>query len=40
VLLTPSPGKRARVSVISFIGLMSDEEKQGFVNQLQTALFT
>ncbi|GGM80391.1 ATP-binding protein [Dactylosporangium sucinum] len=40
VLLTPSPGKRARVSVISFIGLMSDEEKQGFVNQLQLALFT
>ncbi|MFG2037863.1 ATP-binding protein [Dactylosporangium sp. NPDC048998] len=40
VLLTPPPGKRARVSVISLIGLMSDEEKQGFVNQLQMALFT
>ncbi|WP_433612708.1 ATP-binding protein [Dactylosporangium sp. CA-139114] len=40
VLLTPPEGKRARVSVISFIGLMSDEEKQGFVNQLQMALFT
>lgn len=40
VLLTPPPGKRARVSVISFIGLMSDEEKQSFVNQLQMALFT
>ncbi|WP_433209715.1 ATP-binding protein [Dactylosporangium sp. CS-047395] len=39
-LLTPSPGKRARVSVISFIGLMSDQERQGFVNQLQMALFT
>jgi len=40
VLLTPPAGKRARVSVISFIGLMSDLEKQGFVNQLQMALFT
>ncbi|MEV8513543.1 DUF87 domain-containing protein [Dactylosporangium sp. NPDC051484] len=40
VLLTPPPGKRARVSVISLIGLMSDEQKQGFVNQLQMALFT
>ncbi|HEV7713260.1 MAG TPA: AAA family ATPase, partial [Asanoa sp.] len=39
-LLTPPPGKRARVSVISFVGLMSDVEKQGFVNQLQMALFT
>ncbi|GAA2374698.1 ATP-binding protein [Dactylosporangium salmoneum] len=39
-LLTPPPGKRARISVISFIGLMSDEERQGFVNQLQMALFT
>ncbi|MFF5230691.1 ATP-binding protein [Dactylosporangium sp. NPDC000521] len=39
-LLTPPPGKRARVSVISFIGLMSDTEKQSFVNQLQMALFT
>ena len=39
-LLTPPPGKRARVSVISFIGLTSDLEKQGFVNQLQMALFT
>lgn len=40
VLLSPAPGKRARVSVISLIGLMSDEERQGFVNQLQMALFT
>lgn len=39
-LLTPAPGKRARVSVISFIGLNSDEQKQGFVNQLQMALFS
>lgn len=39
VLLTPTQGYRARVSVISMIGLQSDPEKQGFVNQLQMALF-
>ncbi|MGW0071027.1 ATP-binding protein [Streptosporangium sandarakinum] len=39
VLLTPPPGRRARVSVISFVGLQSDEQRQGFVNQLQMALF-
>jgi Helicase HerA, central domain len=39
VLLTPPPGKRARVSVISFIGLPSDDQRQSFVNQLQMALF-
>lgn len=39
VLLTPPPGKRARVSVISFIGLQQDDQRQGFVNQLQMALF-
>ncbi|AFM15652.1 putative ATPase [Mycolicibacterium chubuense NBB4] len=39
VLLTPSDGYRARVSVISMIGLSSDEQRQGFVNQLQMALF-
>jgi len=38
-LLTPAPGKRARVSVISFVGLDSDEQRQSFVNQLQLALF-
>ena len=38
-LLNPPPGKRARVSVISFVGLNSDDEKQSFVNQLQMALF-
>jgi hypothetical protein len=38
-LLTPSPGKRARVSVISFIGLPGDDARQGFVNQLQMDLF-
>jgi Helicase HerA, central domain len=39
VLLTPSPGRRARVSVISMIGLSSEEQRQSFVNQLQMALF-
>ncbi|MET9245684.1 DUF87 domain-containing protein [Nonomuraea sp. NPDC003709] len=38
-LLSPSGGKRARVSVISFIGL-SDQARPGFVNQLQMALFS
>ncbi|MDF3339806.1 DUF87 domain-containing protein [Mycolicibacterium septicum] len=39
VLLTPSPGHRARVSVISMVGLTSDQQREGFVNQLQMALF-
>ncbi len=39
MLLTPSKGKKARISVISFIGLTSDDQRQGFVNQLQMALF-
>jgi DNA helicase HerA-like ATPase len=39
VLLTPGPGKRARVSVMSFVGLPSDEGRRSFVNQLQMALF-
>lgn len=38
-LLTPPAGKRARVSVVSMIGLQSDEQRQSFVNQLQMALF-
>jgi DNA helicase HerA-like ATPase len=38
-LLTPAAGKRARVSVISLVGLTSDAQRQGFVNQLQLALF-
>lgn len=38
-LLTPSPGKRARISVISLIGLPADDARQGFVNQLQMGLF-
>lgn len=39
VLLEPAPGKRARVSVISFVGLSSNAQQQGFVHQLQTNLF-
>ncbi|GAA4711990.1 ATPase [Phytohabitans rumicis] len=39
ILLTPAPGKRARVSVISLIGLPAEEARQSFVNQLQMALF-
>ncbi|MGU3499471.1 helicase HerA domain-containing protein [Mycobacterium sp. C31M] len=38
-LLTPADGKRARVSVISMIGLPSDEQRQSFVSRLQMALF-
>ncbi|WP_442893117.1 ATP-binding protein [Amycolatopsis sp. VC5-11] len=39
VLLTPAAGKRARISVISLIGLSAEEQRQSFVNQLQMALF-
>jgi len=39
MLLTPSPGKRARVSVISFVGLPSEEQRQGFISQLQLEVF-
>ncbi|MEU7823460.1 DUF87 domain-containing protein [Catellatospora sp. NPDC049133] len=39
LLLTPAPGKRARVSVISLVGLPSEQQRQSFVNQLQLALF-
>lgn len=39
VLLTPTPGKRARISVISFVGLPAEEQKQGFVSQLQLEVF-
>jgi hypothetical protein len=38
-LLTPAGGKRARVSVISFVGLPAEEQRQNFVNQLQMELF-
>jgi len=40
VLLTPAPDKRARISVINFVGLPDEEDRQGFVNQLQMALFS
>ncbi|ADG80007.1 AAA ATPase OS=Tsukamurella paurometabola (strain ATCC 8368 / DSM / CCUG 35730 / CIP 100753 /JCM 10117 / KCTC 9821 / NBRC 16120 / NCIMB 702349 / NCTC 13040)OX=521096 GN=Tpau_3423 PE=4 SV=1 [Tsukamurella paurometabola] len=39
-LLTPSAGKRARVSVISLIGLPDETQRQTFVSQLQLALFS
>ena len=39
VLLTPSPGYRARVSVINLSALASDDKRQNFVNELQMALF-
>ncbi|MDR7278424.1 helicase HerA domain-containing protein [Catenuloplanes atrovinosus] len=39
-LLAPSPGVRARISVISLIGLSSEEQRQSFVNQLQMGLMT
>jgi hypothetical protein len=38
-LLTPAAGLRARVSVISFVGLPAEEQRQNFVNQLQMELF-
>jgi hypothetical protein len=40
LLLTPSAGKRARISVISFVGLPSEAQRQGFVNQLQMEVFS
>jgi hypothetical protein len=39
VLFEPSPGKKARISVISFVGLPSDEQRQGFISQLQLEVF-
>ncbi len=38
-LLQPTSGRRARISVISLVGLPNDEQRQQFVNQLQMALF-
>jgi hypothetical protein len=38
-LLTPARGRLARISVISFVGLPSNEQRQSFVNQLEMALF-
>ncbi|MFF5171775.1 ATP-binding protein [Micromonospora sp. NPDC000089] len=40
VLLTPAPGRRARISVVNLVGLPADEARQSFVNQLQLALFS
>ncbi|MDG6100497.1 ATP-binding protein [Dactylosporangium aurantiacum] len=37
--LTPAANKRARISVISFVGLRG-KKQQGFVSQLQMALFS
>ena len=39
VLLQPGGRRRARISVISLVGLPNDEQRQHFVNQLQMALF-
>ena len=39
VLLRPAGSQRARISVISLVGLPNDEQRQHFVNQLQMALF-
>ncbi|MFD3509080.1 ATP-binding protein [Nocardia sp. NPDC058666] len=40
VLLAPAPGKKARVSVINFVGLPDTDQRAAFVSQLQVALFT
>ncbi|MGH3281735.1 MAG: ATP-binding protein, partial [Trebonia sp.] len=40
LLLTPPPGKRARISVVSRVGMASLEQWQGFVYQLQMSLFS
>ncbi|WP_336207352.1 helicase HerA domain-containing protein [Nonomuraea sp. LPB2021202275-12-8] len=39
LLLTPSEGRRARISVISLVGLPGDEQRQSFVGRLQMELF-
>ncbi|MGW6445134.1 ATP-binding protein [Lentzea sp. NPDC055074] len=39
VLFEPSAGKKARISVVSFVGLPSDEQRQGFISQLQLEVF-
>jgi hypothetical protein len=39
LLLSPSSGATARVSVISFVGLQSEAQRQSFVSQLQMELF-
>lgn len=40
MLLRPSNGRRARISVISFVGLPHPDQQQSFINQLQLALFS
>ncbi|GAA2850592.1 helicase HerA domain-containing protein [Nonomuraea rubra] len=39
LLVTPPAGRRARVSVISLVGLPALEQRQSFVSQLQMELF-
>ena len=39
ILLGPPEGKRARISVVSLIGLPTDDLRQSFISQLQLALF-
>ncbi|MEU5865260.1 ATP-binding protein [Nonomuraea sp. NPDC047529] len=39
LLVTPPPGRRARVSVISLAGLPSLEQRQSFVSRLEMELF-
>ncbi|MFG1375754.1 helicase HerA domain-containing protein [Xanthobacter autotrophicus] len=39
LLFAPKPGKSARISVISLVGLPDQSVKESFVNQLQMALF-
>lgn len=39
VLLSPKAGSTARISVISFIGLATEQQKQSFVSQLEMELF-
>lgn len=39
-LLRPTPGMRARISVINMVGLATEQQREGFVNQLQMALFS
>ncbi|MEJ2578493.1 MAG: DUF87 domain-containing protein [Kineosporiaceae bacterium] len=39
ILLTPRDGHRARVSVVSLVGLPDEDQRQSFVSQLQMALF-
>ena len=39
VLLTPTPGRKARVSVINLSALTTEDARTNFVNELQMALF-